>query len=135
MSTVKRFEDLEVWQIARELSKLIYTLTYKGDFVKDFTLRNQIRASSGSAMDNIAEGFGRAGKKEFVQFLGISNGSTCEIKSQLYRALDQKYIIQTEFEQTYYLCEKLNNKLGSFMSYLNKSDIKGEKFRDSKTKQ
>ena len=130
MATIKKFEDLEVWQIARDLCRSVYDLSGKGNFSRNFALRNQIQASSGSAMDNIAEGFGRAGKKEFIQFLGISNGSTCEIKSQLYRALDQKYISITEFEESYNLADKLNNKLGSFISYLNKSDIKGEKFRN-----
>jgi four helix bundle protein len=88
MATITKFEDLEVWQIARTLSRLIYSLSAKGNFSKDYALKNQIHSSSGSAMDNIAEGFGRAGKIEFIQFLGFSNGSACEVKSQLYRALD-----------------------------------------------
>ena len=66
--TVKRFEDLEIWQEARELCKDIYRLTYVEPFVKDFKLRGQIRGSSGSIMDNIAEGFERGGNKEFIQF-------------------------------------------------------------------
>lgn len=132
MATIKRFEEMEVWQIARELCKKVYQLSTKGIFAKDFGLRNQINDAAGSAMDNIAEGFGRAGKYEFTQFLGISNGSACEVKSQLYRALDKKYITQQEFDETYNIADTLNNKLGSFMNYLNKTELKGEKFRNRK---
>ncbi|MGD0709873.1 MAG: four helix bundle protein [Bacteroidales bacterium] len=130
MATVNKFEDLEVWQIARDLCKMIFILTNHPKFKQDTFLKNQIRASSGSAMDNIAEGFGRAGKNEFIQFLGISNGSACEVKSQLYRALDQDYILKTEFNEAYSKTDLLNNKLGGFINYLNKCNIKGEKFKD-----
>jgi len=89
MSTIKQFEELRCWKSARELSGLIYRLTMKERFARDFALVNQIRNSSGSGMDNIAEGFDRAGNKEFLQFLSVSRGSVAETKSQLYRALDQ----------------------------------------------
>lgn len=92
MAVIKRFEDLEVWQIARELCNYIFMLTSKGEFSKDISLKNKIRNSSGSSMDNISEGFGRGGKIEFIHFLSISNGSANEVKSQLYRALDFKNI-------------------------------------------
>jgi len=130
MATVTRFEDLEVWQLARELCKSVKAITSKGDFAKDFTLKNQIQASSGSVMDNIAEGFGRAGKKEFIQFLGIANGSANETKSQLHRALDYNYISKEEFEKSYEIADKMSRKIGSFIAYLNSSDVKGEKFRN-----
>ena len=84
----KSFEDLPVWQRARELVKYIYTLTRKEAFSRDFSLVDQIRRSSASVMNNIAEGFERDGNKEFIQFLYITKGSSGEIKSQLYRALD-----------------------------------------------
>jgi len=132
MATIKRFEDLEVWQIARELCKNVYELSTKGIFAKDFNLRNQINDAAGSSMDNIAEGFGRAGKREFIQFLGISNASACEVKSQLYRANDKNYITQQEFDETYALADTPNNKLGSFINYLNKSELSGEKFKNRK---
>lgn len=83
-------------------------------------------------MDNIAEGFGRGSRLEFIQYLGISNGSTEEVKSQLYRALDYDYITQEEFDTGYELATKLNNKLGSFINYLNSSDYQGKKFQNRK---
>lgn len=132
MATIKRFEDLEVWQVARELCRFVCKITSKEKFSKDFTLKDQIRSSSGSAMDNISEGFGRGGKNEFIQFLGISNGSGRETQSQLYRAFDYGYIVQEEFKEGYELADKLCNKIGSFISYLNSSDIKGVKFRNRK---
>jgi four helix bundle protein len=86
MATIKKFEDIEAWQKARVLCQEIYRISREGQFAKDFALRNQICASSGSIMDNIAEGFERGGRKEFIQFLGIAKGSSGEVKSQLYRA-------------------------------------------------
>jgi four helix bundle protein len=130
MATIKRFEDLEVWQLARNLSQFAFKITSKEKFAKDYKLKDQFRTSTGSAMDNITEGFGREGKNGFVTFLGISNGSVCEAKSQLYRALDYTYITQEKFNEGYEITDLLNNKLGSFMHYLNTSDMKGEKFRN-----
>jgi four helix bundle protein len=101
MSTIKRFEDLDVWQVARALSIEIFSFTEKVGFSKDFTLKDQIKRSSGSVMDNIAEGFAREGTKEFVYFLSISKGSAAEVQSQLYRALDFNYINRTEFDSSY----------------------------------
>ena len=88
MSKVERFEDLKIWQLARELCQMIHKLTIKDQFSRDFKLVGQINGSSGSIMDNIAEGFERDGNKEFIQFLTFSKGSCGEIRSQLYRALD-----------------------------------------------
>src|SRR4030042_4653167 len=101
MSTIKRFEDLKCWKTSRELCRLIYGFTRKEKFSKDFALVNQIRNSSGSGMDNMAEGFDRAGNKEFIQFLAVSRGSIAEVKSQLYRALDRNYIDDSEFHKAY----------------------------------
>ena len=92
--TIERFEDLEIWKLAKELCKFVYKITEKEHFTKDFTFKNQIRSSSGSVMDNIAEGFERDGTKEFIQFLSIAKGSCGECRSQSYRAFDYKYINQ-----------------------------------------
>jgi four helix bundle protein len=97
MATIRKFEDMEVWQLARVLANKIYELTLEGTFAKDYKLRDQINASSGSIMDNIAEGFERDGTREFVQFLAIAKGSAGEARSQLYRALDKKHISEEVF--------------------------------------
>jgi four helix bundle protein len=132
MATIKRFEDLEIWQLARQLENRIFEETEKGRLSKDFKLRDQMNASSGSVMDNIAEGFGRASRLEFVQFLSISNGSGNELQSQLYRCLDRKYISKERFEETYFLADLVCKKINAFMAYLNKSNVKGQKFANRK---
>lgn len=129
MATVKRFEDLEVWQKARDLCNVIFPLTQKDSFSSDFELRDQINRSSGSVMDNIVEGFERDGRGEFKQFLSIAKASCGEVRSQLYRALDRKHISQEEFQKCFTLCEELSRKPGSFINYLRDSDIKGLKFK------
>ncbi len=101
MPTVKRFEDLQVWQQARELDQLVFKLTQKPVISRDYRLIDQWRAASGSIMDNIAEGFDREGRKEFLQFLSIAKGSTGEVRSQAYRTFDRNYLTPEEFEQVY----------------------------------
>jgi four helix bundle protein len=130
MATIRRFEDLQVWQAARELSFLIFKLTSKGPFSKDFRFRDQIRSSAGSVMDNISEGFERSSRLEFVQFLGIAKGSCGEVRSQLYRALDQEYIDKILVEELIYKYQLLAGKIEAFIKYLNTSSIKGQKFKD-----
>ena len=129
MSTVKRFEDLEVWKVARELSQDVFKLTLQEAFSKDFGLKNQIRDSSGSVMDNIAEGFERDGSREFVQFLSISKGSCGESRSQLYRALDRNYISKEQFELLSQKTIDLGRKISNLMIYLKNAEIKGNKFK------
>jgi len=92
MATFQRFEDMEVWQKARELCQNIFMITERENFNRDFKLKNQINSSSGSIMDNVAEGFDRGSTAEFIYFLGIAKGSAAEVRSQLYRALDRNYI-------------------------------------------
>lgn len=129
MATVVKFEELESWQLCRELSRRVFEFTEKTPFSKDYALKDQINRSSGSAMDNIAEGFGRGSRNEFVNFLSFTCGSLTEVKSQLQRALDRNYITQEEFDVTYELADKAYNKTGSFIQYLNKTPISGQKFK------
>lgn len=129
MATIKKFEDLEVWQKARVLCNDIYPLTNSGSFEKDFKLRDQINSSSGSVMDNIAEGFERDGKNEFKQFLSIAKGSAGEVRSQLYRACDRNHINKNQFEKLLNQTEEISKQLNSFIKYLSQSEIKGSKFK------
>ena len=127
--TIKTFEELEIWQLARELSKIVKELTEQSLFSKDFRFRDQIRASSGSIMDNIAEGFERDGNKEFLQFLSIAKGSNGEVRSQSYRAYDYGYISKDQFEDLLSKTDILGKKIGGFRNYLKDSNIKGRKFK------
>ncbi len=129
METFHRFEELEIWQIARRLSIQVFKLTDTGASSKDFKFRDQIRSSAGSIMDNIAEGFERSSQFEFVNFLSISKGSSGETRSQLYRGIDQKYFAEDTIEliKEY---ERLASDISGFMKYLNQSEIRGQKFKD-----
>ncbi len=128
MATIKRFEELNSWQLAKELFASIYKITTSGDFQKDFALKNQIRRSSGSIMDNIAEGFGRGGNKEFIQFLSCARGSATEAQSQLHRALACNYIDTETFNLLYNKVDNIIGKLTNLIKYLKSSKIKGNKF-------
>lgn len=129
MATITRFEDLEIWQEARRLAKLIHLMAIETDLKNDFRFRDQIKASSGSVMDNIAEGFERNGNIEFRQFLSIAKGSAGETRSQLYRTLDCNYINQEKFDVLKTDYENLSGKINNFITYLNKKDFKGTKFQ------
>lgn len=129
MATFSRFEDIIAWQKARFLCKLINGFTQKEKFSKDFKLISQIKSSSGSAMDNIAEGFERDGNKEFSQFLSISKGSAGETRSQLYRAFDNGYISDEEFKTAYELADEVGKLNGSIINHLKSSELKGNKFK------
>lgn len=129
MATIKKFEDLEIWQEARRLSKIIIEIAKTSDLKSDFRLKQQIKSSAGSVMDNIAEGFERDGNLEFKQFLSIAKGSSGETRSQCYRLFDSEYITKEKFEELITDYEKLNQKIANFISYLNKNDFKGTKFK------
>lgn len=126
--TIEKFEDLEIWQMANELTKEVFKITNRVDFKKDFRLRDQIRASAGSIMDNIAEGFERGGNKEFTQFLYIAKGSCGETRSQLYRSNTFEYIDHNELETLIVLANKISIKIANMINYLKGSELKGAKF-------
>ena len=116
--TIRRFEDIEGWQLARELTKRVYSVAMRGAFAKDFGLRDQITRASGSVMHNIAEGFDGGSNAEFVKFLRYAQRSCCEVQSQLYVALDQSYLSQTEFDFIFKQADLTHSKVGGFIRYL-----------------
>ena len=128
------FEDLKVWQKSRDLCRQVFNLIQIGIFARDFALRDQINRSSGSVMDNIAEGFGRQSCNEIIQHLSIASGSLTEVKSQLFRALDRDYIPTQKFEQLAELIVEIGKMLTALTSYLNKSEIRGLTFKDRNSK-
>jgi four helix bundle protein len=127
MTTIKRFEDLEVWKNARELCRRINHICETTSLCKNFSLKDQILRSSGSCMDNIAEGFERDGNKEFINFLYISKGSIGETRSQVHRSFDHGHIDQKTYDDLLNDCLNLSGQLSSFINYLHKSEIQGLK--------
>jgi len=121
LAKIERFEDIEGWQLARELARMVYSLTKGVEFSRDFGLKDQIQRAAGSVMHNIAEGFDGGSNAEFVRFLRYSQRSCTEVKSQLYVALDQQYITQPQFDDTYQLASKTHAKIGGFIKYLTKN--------------
>lgn len=133
MATLERFEEIEGWKKARELTKAIYEVTSSGDFSRDFGLRDQIRRASVSIMSNIAEGFERDGNSEFCHFLTQAKGSASEVKPQLYVALDAGYLTREEFDRLYILTGEVCRLLGGFIRYLSSTEIRGAKFKKPET--
>lgn len=130
---IKNFEDLKIWQEARELSKDVYAISRLPEFSKDYRFVGQITSATGSIMDNIAEGFERDGNKEFLQFLSIAKGSCGEVRSQIYRAFDVGYIDQETYDSILNKSKKLSSSIYFFMQSLKKAEVKGIKFKDSET--
>jgi four helix bundle protein len=128
MASIDMFEDLEVWKKARVIMNRVYDLSEKAGFARDFALRDQIRRACISTMSNISEGHERDGDKERVTFLSYAKGSAGEARSQIYVALDRKYISKDEFDSRYALLVEVSKMINGFMYYLKKSDYKGRKY-------
>ena len=129
MALIQRFEDLEAWKISREVTKEIYRISKNDLFARDYGLRDQICRASVSTMSNIAEGFERDGDKEFINFLSIAKGSSGEVRSELYVALDQNYISESEFNLRYGKTTENSRVISGLIKYLKQSDFKGKKFK------
>ena len=120
----KRFEELPCWQKTRELCRDVFNLINQGEFRRNFSLKDQIWRAAGSTMDNIAEGFDDGSTREFVRFLGYSQRSCSEVQSQLYRALDCKYIKQSDFDNVYKIASDCRKQIKGFRKYLRDYDSK-----------
>lgn len=125
---VDNFEDLRIWQMASELCTKIYKTTREGEFKFDSRFVQQIRASSGSIMDNIAEGFERQGNKEFKNFLFIAKGSAGEVRSQIIRAHNVGLINDEKYKELYDDCLKLSSSINKFIQTLKSSEFKGTRY-------
>jgi four helix bundle protein len=121
---------MNAWQRARDLTKRVYQISSEGQFARDFGLRDRMRKACISIMSNIAEGFERSGTKEFIQFLSVAKGSVGEVRSQLYVALDQKYISEALFEQLTGEAMEISRMLSGLMKYLRKAGMKGSKYKE-----
>ena len=129
MATWKSFTEIDVWNLSREFCKDIYKIMQYDGLKTDYRLKDQINGSSGSIMDNIAEGFNRGGNKEFINFLSYSKGSAGESLSQLYRIFDRNYITEKEFNDLSGKAIEIVNRIGGLMAYLKKSGFKGHKLK------
>lgn len=129
MSSITKFEDLEIWKLAREICQDVYLIREQSNLKNDYRLYDQLNGSSGSIMDNIAEGFERNGNKEFAQFLSIAKASCGETRSQFYRVLDRNFISKEEFDLRNEKLQTLSKQIGGFRAYLQQSEYKGSKFK------
>ncbi|MEN9562569.1 MAG: hypothetical protein RIR73_813 [Chloroflexota bacterium] len=118
MPTIRRFEEIEAWQTARELTRMIYSITDEGKISRDFGLKDQLRRASVSVMSNIAEGFESSSQALFIRYLGIAKASAGEVRSQLYVARDVAFLSDQQFSTLFQLAEKASRQISRFMSYL-----------------
>lgn len=125
MATIKKFEDIDAWKAGRVFCEKLGELIDKGVFKSNHRLIHQLEGSAGSIMDNIAEGFERGSRKEFIQFLDYAKGSCGECRSQLYRAADRHYISKNEFDELYLLLIRISIMIQKFIDYLQKTLIEG----------
>lgn len=129
MPTITRFEEIEAWQTARELTKLIYSLTEEGKFSRDFGLKDQIHRASVSVMSNISEGFESQTQAQFIRYLGLAKASAGEVRSQLYVSRDLDYITQEQFTKAFAMAEKSSRQIARFIAYL-ESHPQSQKLRE-----
>ena len=129
MAKIEKLEDIIAWQRARELTAKIYKFTSNGAFARDFGLRDQVRKASVSVASNIAEGFGRGGNKEFIQFLSTAKGSLYELRTQLYIANDLKYITEEDFRILNTDIDDTARLISGFINYLKTTEMRGNKFK------
>ncbi len=127
MATIKHFEDLETWKLSRKLCSAIGNLIDSGTFKNNFRFIGQMEGSSGSIMDNIAEGFERGTRAEFIQFLGFAKGSCGELRSQLHRALDRNYINSEQHGKYISYCMRISAMLQKLINYLQNTKVMGER--------
>lgn len=133
MATFRSFEDIEAWQIGRELTRCVYDATRSGPFARDYGLRDQIRRAAISIMSNIAEGFERSGRGEFVQFLAVAKGSAGEVRSHLFVARDLGYVSADTYAKLSALATQVGRMTNGLIDYLRGSDIRGTKYKTSRT--
>lgn len=134
MATFKKFEEIECWKKARELTRRVYQITNAPAFARDFALKDQIRRAAVSVMSNIAEGYDRSGTAEFVHFLATAKGSAAEVRCQLYVAADQGYLQGDNFAELNSLASETGSMVGGLMKYLRGSGYKGTKFKTGEHK-
>lgn len=123
---IERFEDIQAWQLARELTRYIYTLTKKPKFAQDYGLKKQMQNAAGSLMHNIAEGFDSESNAEFIRFLRYAKRSCTEVQSELYVSLDEDYISKEEFKKAYDLAGRTRATIRGFINYLRKFEEEKE---------
>lgn len=129
MGKIERFEDMEAWKMARELTQAVYRVTSAGKFAHDFGLKDQIRRASVSVLSNLAEGFERGGDREFLQFLAMAKGSCGEVRAQLYVALDQLYITHAQWSLISNKAIEVSQLISGLIRYLRQSDMRGSKYK------
>lgn len=127
---VQKFEDLAIFKMATDLCKRVYAITREGEFKYDSRFVQQIRAASGSVMDNIAEGYERDGNKEFINFLYIAKGSCGEVRSQVIRAHEVGFITDDVYNEMYNLCKNTSIGIMNFIKTLRASDLRGTKYQE-----
>jgi four helix bundle protein len=121
MTAITRFEEIDAWTSSRQLTNMVYSLGNQVGFNRDFELRDQVRRAAVSVMSNIAEGFESRTDIQFINFLGMARASAGEVRAQLYIALDQNYVSEEQFKETYAIAEKCSRQISKFIVYLEAS--------------